>query len=209
MTGPAPKHPSRRARANQPAPGVTRLPVAGRSGKAPAWPLSADLSLFAEKRVADAMVCEAEEALDRETDGRKRRTLTKALEKAMVQAEKLGAIIEASADAELGLWSSLWGTPQATEWERTHAHRAVAMFVRFQIRAENGNIEAAKEARMWSDRLGLNPLALHKLKQEVERSDAAETQGDARRSSSPAAPAKKRAAKKAAADPRAGLYAVS
>lgn len=207
MPGPAPKHPSIRSRRNQPATGVTQLPQKGRAGKAPVWPLQPDLGLVAEKRVADAMVCEAEEALAAETDGRKRRTLTKNLERHMLQAEKLAILVEGAGDAELALWAELWATPQAVEWERTHANRAVAMYVRWQIKAENGHIEAAKEARMWSDRLGLNPLALHRLKQEVERTDAVEAQGTQRRASTQ--PAKAGAKKGEAADPRAGLYAVT
>jgi hypothetical protein len=181
MPGPAPKR--TRARRNDPKSGFVTLPSAGRPGEAPEWPLSADVSALAEKRVADVMVCGLEEKLAEEEDGRKRRTILSQLQKAMVTAETLGIRLEAQSEAELTLWRELWATPQAVEWERAHAFRAVATFVRWQIKAENGNIEATKEARMWSDRLGMNPLALQKLRQEVEAAGAAEERGQERRSS--------------------------
>ncbi|MGH1563045.1 hypothetical protein [Mumia sp. DW29H23] len=206
MPGPAPKHPSVRARRNDPKSGFVTLPSKGREGDAPPWPLKPDNALIVEHRVAVSMVERIEVALDQETDGRKRRRLTKDLEAAEVKAETLQSQIEGQAEAELEVWRELWATPQAVEWERTHAFRAVAMFVRWSVKAEGGNLDATKEARMWSDRLGLNPLALHKLRQEVEQGDAAEEKGDERR--------KRRAQKKAPAasdrpDPRAALHVVS
>ena len=50
--------------------------------------------------------------------------------------------------------------PQAVMWEESSAGREVAQYVRWKIRGEQGDLESAKEARMLSDRLGLNPLAV-------------------------------------------------
>lgn len=205
MPGPAPKHPSVRARRNDVKKDFTVLPSSGRVGDAPAWPLSADVSTIADKRVAD-MMCEAlEEQLANESDGRKRRTVLKQLEKAQTTAERLGMVLESQEGAELALWTELWATPQAVEWERAHAFRAVALFVRWSIKAESGSIDATKEARMWSDRLGMNPLALQKLRQEVEHTEAAEARGAQRRQR----PAPSPRAKGSGDDPRSHLSSVS
>lgn len=206
MPGPAPKHPSVRARRNDAKKDFTVLPSAGRGGSAPRWPLAQDISARADKAVADSICGHVEEQLTLEEDGRKRRTLIKQLEKAQTTSERLGLFLESQAEQEASLWEELWATPQAVEWERAHAFRAVALFVRWSIKAEAGNIEATKEARMWSDRLGLNPLALQRLRQEVENAGAAEERGRERRASR--TPAKKVAAKGPKKDPRAALSIV-
>jgi hypothetical protein len=204
MTGPAPKHPSVRARRNDARKDFVSLPSEGRKGKAPAWPLRPDLDTAARLSVAVGLCETLEEQLANEDDGRKRRTILRQLEKAQVDAERWRAMVENGQEAELALWAELWLTPQAVEWERSHAFRSVATYVRWQIKAENGSLDAAKEARMWSDRLGLNPLALHRLRQEVEHTER--TEADGRRRREQAAPAtKKPAARKKPADPRLTL----
>lgn len=75
-------------------------------------------------------------------------------------------ISEATA-AELALWAELWRTPQAVAWERMHSGREVAQYVRFKIRAEDGALDEAKEARQLGDRLGLTPLAMLRLRWEI------------------------------------------
>lgn len=70
-------------------------------------------------------------------------------------------------DGERRLWAELWRIPQAVMWERTHAHREVAAYVRHSIAAELGSEKAAPEARQLSDRLGLTPLALKRLEWEI------------------------------------------
>lgn len=72
-----------------------------------------------------------------------------------------------STPTERKLWGELWKTPQAVLWERTHAHREVAAYVRWSLLAETGDIKAAPEARQLSDRLGLTPLALRRLECEI------------------------------------------
>ena len=72
-----------------------------------------------------------------------------------------------STPTERKLWGELWRTPQAVMWDRTHAHREVAAYVRWSLLAETGDIKAAPEARQLSDRLGLTPLALRRLEWEI------------------------------------------
>ena len=72
-----------------------------------------------------------------------------------------------STSTERKLWGELWRTPQAVMWERTHAHREVAAYVRWSLLAEMGVIKAAPEARQLADRLGLTPLALRRLEWEI------------------------------------------
>ncbi len=100
------------------------------------------------------------------------------------------------------MWAELWKTPQAEMWEQLCWGREVAQYVRWKVRGELGDLDAAKEARQWSDRLGLNPLALLRLRWEIERSEEAQAKGNRRRSQSLAtAPA-------AGGDPRSVLRAV-
>lgn len=61
---------------------------------------------------------------------------------------------------ELEVWARVWHTPQAQAWEQLGWSLDVAMYVRHVVSAERGSMDAAKEARQWSDRLGLNPAAM-------------------------------------------------
>lgn len=63
-------------------------------------------------------------------------------------------------DREQALWAAIWRTPQAEAWHRNGWVRDVALYVRFFTIGETGRLDEAKEARMWSDRLGLNPAAM-------------------------------------------------
>jgi hypothetical protein len=65
------------------------------------------------------------------------------------------------------MWAEIWGTPQAVAWERLGWTRDVAQYVRWKVLAELGDLDSAKEARMWSDRLGLNPKAMRTLLWEI------------------------------------------
>ena len=73
------------------------------------------------------------------------------------------AIVAAAerAERELDVWRDLWATPQATAWHRMGWAIEVALYVRLIVGAEStGETKALAEARMWSDRLGLNPAAM-------------------------------------------------
>jgi len=149
----------------------------------------------ARDRVAAAQV-ELESAEDGRTRGRLRQTI----DKASLIAATLEMQLEQARDDEVALWSDLWRMPQAVVWEESRSEREVAQYVRWKIAGEQGDLEAAKEARMLSDRLGLNPLALTRLRLEIAHAEDAETKAEARKRTPPP-PAEKD-------DPRRGLYAV-
>lgn len=202
MPGPAPKHPSRRARANNPKSDFTTLPLAGRAGPAPAWPLADDPSMVAARDLAQDRLTVLEVEIAGASDGRTKGRLRREQNKQEMAVAVLTLRIEQSRDAEVALWQQLWETPQAVMWDEAHAHREVAQYVRWKIRAEQGDMKAAAEARQWSDRLGLNPLALLRLRVEIEQAAAAEERGRKRRET------QRPPAAAGGDDPRAGLYAV-
>ena len=112
---------------------------------------------------------------------------------------------EQQSDLELGLWSMLWATPQAKLWEVSPAfERTLAQFVRWNVKGEQGDLDAAKEARIRGKEFGLSPLTLLGLKAEVERAAEAEDKGEKRRQARKAPQPKKDDG-----DPRSGLYVVS
>lgn len=76
-------------------------------------------------------------------------------------------------ERELDLWAEIWRTPQAEAWNRNGWDRDVALYVRFFTIGETGRLDEAKEARMWSDRLGLNPAAMLKNRWRVRGDDLA------------------------------------
>ena len=202
MPGPAPKHPSRRARANNPKADFTTLSAAGRKGPAPEWPLLDDPSMVAARDLAQDRLASLEVEIAEAEDGRTKGRLRREFNKLQMSSAVMSLRIEQARDAEVALWRQLWAMPQAVMWEESHAHREVAQYVRWKIRAEQGDMKAASEARQWSDRLGLNPLALLRLRVEIEQAAAAEDRGRKRRETQ--SPRKRPGGD----DPRAGLYAV-
>lgn len=204
MSGPPPKHPSVRTRRNDPKKDFRVLSADGREGEVPDWPLPSDVGRTAQLEVMQDRMVSLQVELEGAEDGRTRGRLQRELNKLELSAAQLRLEIEMAVDAERALWADLWAMPQAVMWEEAHAHREVAQYVRWKIRAESGNLDAGKEARMLSDRLGLNPLALLRLRAEVERVDEAEDQGARRRSSGKAKPKPK----KPPEDPRSILSVV-
>lgn len=114
----------RRDRAND-KDGWTLLPAAGRTSKAPTYPLMTNV-----------------EQLDDDASDAWRGTQT---------------LVD---DREARVWADIWSTPQAVAWERLGWLHDVAIYVRFLVKAERGDMKAAGEVRQWSDRLGLNPAAM-------------------------------------------------
>lgn len=151
--------------------GVVTLPAQGREGDPPAWPLPDDPSLTARIEFLTDEIAELEE---RElADGELSRTdATKWARKreALRAAEHKR---DATRENETALWEELWSMPQAIEWERQGWTREVAQYVRWKSRAELGDLNAGKEARMLSDRLGLNPRAMRALMWQVGPSEHA------------------------------------
>lgn len=203
MPGPAPKHPSTRARRNNPKAGFGVLPSEGRSGAAPRWPLGPDARLAALKELADDRVANLTGELAAEEDGRAKGGIRRRLDTAEQQAAILSLQLEQAGDAELELWALLWSTPQATMWDDSPAFaRMLAQFVRWNVKAEQGDKEAAVESRLRGKEFGLTPLTLLGLKQEIEAAEAAQEKGKERRQRSTPAP------KRGKGDPRANLHAV-
>lgn len=202
MPGPAPKHPSTRARRNDAKKDFRVLSADGREGAVPDWPLLPDVTMQAQLDVARDRVASLQVELEGEDDGRAKGRLRRELNKNEMLAAQLSLQLEQATDAEVALWSDLWSTPQAVIWDESHAHREVAQYVRWKIRGEQGDIKAAAEARQLSDRLGLNPLALLRLRAEVEHVEEAEDRGTRRRESRAKPP------RDPGADPRASLRVV-
>jgi hypothetical protein len=53
----------------------------------------------------------------------------------------------------------------------------VAQYVRHKVLGELGDINDAKEARQWSDRLGLSPMSMLRLRWGIDAPDAAAEPG--------------------------------
>ncbi|MFJ2631070.1 hypothetical protein ACIO6U_03775 [Streptomyces sp. NPDC087422] len=153
---------------------MTPLPAAGREGATPEWPLLEDVAMVERRDGARRLADELELALlEPELTGRKRTAAQKKLDAARTEANILDKQLEAQSTAEGGLWTELWTLPQAVMWERQRSTREVAQYVRWKIKAELGDLDASKEARMLADRLGLNPMSLARLRWEVPDESAA------------------------------------
>lgn len=158
MPGPPPNPNARRRNVRAP---LLQLPAEGRRGAAPPWPLPQDLELLVKLQMAQQTVDEL--GPQDNLSAADKRKLNQALEKVVFLSHKVDHIDE----AEHSLWAELWSSPQAVAWERMRYHREVAQYVRWKVRGEWGDLEAAKEARALSDRLGLTPLAMLRLQWQV------------------------------------------
>ena len=74
---------------------------------------------------------------------------------------------------ELEVWARVWALAQAVVWERNGSYLDVAMYVRHFVFAESGSTKDAVEARQWSDRLGLNPTAMLRLRWRIVADEVA------------------------------------
>lgn len=182
MPGPPPKHPSQRRRRNA-TPALTQLPAEGRQGKTPTWPLGPDIVTRAKLTVAQRKVAGLEAAQDAGED-----VSQAVLDRATERVEVLTQVVAIQRKTESTVWRVLWSTPMAAAWERLGYVREIALFVRHQVLAENGDLNAAKEARMRADRLGLSPLALLKLRWEISADEVGQRRTEAAPAAEPAAP---------------------
>lgn len=183
MPGPAAKHPSVRARRNNPRNDFTSLPAAGRRGKVPAWPLLSDVQMTVGRDQAQDKVASLVGDIEGMDGGATKNRLRRQLVQARLRCAILTLQIEQASDSEKALWSLLWATPQATMWDASPAFaRMLAQFVRWNIRAEQGDLAAAVEARLRGKDFGLTPLTLLGLKAEVVRVEDVEDRGRRRRS---------------------------
>lgn len=179
--GPPPNPNARRRNAR---PARTQLPAEGRKGKTPPWPLPRNLKLTIDLQVAQDTV-DALSGQDDLTPAEKRK-LSRALEQ-VVFLDHQAQHVEA---AELAMWAELWSLPQAVAWERLRYFRDVAQYVRWKVLAEWGDMDAAKEARQLSDRLGLTPMAMLRLQWEIVADETAEQRATRKPATKP--PARRR-----------------
>lgn len=172
--GPPPKPAGERRRRNATV-AMTRLPAGGRKGEPPRWPLIDDVVTTTQRDMARRQADELElQLLEPDLQGRQRAAVQRKLDAATSTATVLDKQIEAQAALEAELWRDLWATPQAVAWERLGWTREVAQYVRWKVKAELGDLDSSKEARQLSDRLGLSPLALLRLRWEIDADEVAE-----------------------------------
>jgi hypothetical protein len=140
--------------------GWLTLPAEGYEGDIPEWPLLPDIALRAKLVVAQSTVERCEDQLA-ECPSDMRAGVERRL---MVAQEKVAVLsfqVAEQEQRERALWDEAWRAPQAAAWvAKVGWSRDVAQYVRHKVLAELGSMEDAKEARQWSDRLGLNPSAM-------------------------------------------------
>lgn len=164
--GPPPKPDDQRRRRNATV-ATTKLPAEGRKGPAPKWPLIPDVVMSAKRDLAAAKVeglafdLEEGKPVERKLDAAKERLLI--LDRQLAEQKTL----------EASLWRDLWKLPQSVQWQRLGWTRDVAQYVRHKVLAELGDLDSAREARQWSDRLGLSPMAMLRLRWEVVTNEVA------------------------------------
>lgn len=172
-TGPPPKAANQRQRRNATY-ATTRLPAEGRKGRAPTWPLIPDVVMTTRRNLAEAKVSTLELKLEEaEFDQKPTSRIDAQLDRAREKLAILDAQLAAQRDLEARLWRDLWKLPQAVAWERLGWFREVAIYVRHHVLGELGELDQAKEARQWSDRLGLTSLAMLRLRWEVVTDETA------------------------------------
>lgn len=171
--GPPPTDPSKRRRRNATV-ATTKLPAEGRTGEVPPWPLIPDVTTKARRDLFARKVERLEDDLDAAAaEGNSTDRIEYRLDAAQEKLAILEAQLAEQERLELSLWTDLWGLPQAVQWERLSWMRDVAQYVRHKVLAELGDLNSAKEARQWSDRLGLTPLAMLRLRWEVVADEVA------------------------------------
>ncbi|HCT78576.1 MAG TPA: hypothetical protein DGT23_18745 [Micromonosporaceae bacterium] len=165
--GPPPKLPENRARRNATV-AMTALPSEGRKGAAPKWPLIPDVVMSAKRDLAEDKVEKLREDMQEAlVEGKPVGPVERRLDVALERLAILERQLAEQKGLEAVLWRDLWKLPQAVEWERLSWMRDVAQYVRHKVMAELGDLDSAREARQWSDRLGLTPLAMLRLRWRV------------------------------------------
>lgn len=140
--------------------GWKSLPAAGRSGRLPKWPLLPDLHRRADLHAATILLERLQEEL-RESPA-KAASLERRIDTALRKQTVLEFQLADQTKLERALWRDVWKTPQSIVWDAQGWTRDVAQYVRHKVLGELGSLEDAKEARQWSDRLGLNPAAMQR-----------------------------------------------
>lgn len=130
-----------------------------RTEPAPPWPLQPDIKRRALKATSEAELANIEDQLPNAIS-RQKTALAKKASQLRREITALDFELEAQGTAETELWAELWRSPQAHAWAELGWYRDVAQYVRHKVLGEMGSLDDAKEARQWSDRLGLNPAAM-------------------------------------------------
>jgi hypothetical protein len=166
--GPAPKPAGSRRRRNATV-AMTQLPAGGRKGRIPNYPLGPDLHTQAKLTVARRRLEALEDlvAQGRDVD---QATVTRLEER----IEVLSEVVKLQDGLERNLWKQVWRTPASQAWERLKWTHEIALYIRWLVLGEQGDIAAAKEARQLGDRLGLSPLAMLRLRWEIPADEVGE-----------------------------------
>lgn len=165
-TGTTPKPADQRARRNATY-AMTPLPAEGRKGRAPKWPLGGDLQLETDIHLAKRSIVELDEELGWAGSARDRSALRRKIQRVKKLIGEKEAMLKFASKVEREIWGELWKTPQAVQWEKRGWYREVALYARHQAKAEGGSLDDSKEARQREDRLGLNDMAMLRLRWEI------------------------------------------
>jgi hypothetical protein len=185
--GPPPKPAEQRRRTNATI-AMTRLPAEGRKKRAPNWPLIPDVILTAKRDIAAEKAEQLEwELHELRAEGKPCGHAELKLDRAREQLLILNRQLAEQRKLEAALWKDLWSLPQAVQWERLGWLRDVAQYVRHKVMAELGDLDSAREARQWSDRLGLSPMAMLRLRWEIVADETAAKRAE-KAAAAPASP---------------------
>jgi hypothetical protein len=166
---------------------MVRLPAEGRGSKrAPNWPLIPDVVMTARRQVIRDKVEQLEyDRMELEAEGKPVGPIERRLDAARESLYILDAQLAAQRKLEAELWRDLWRLPQAVQWYRLKWTRDVAQYVRHKVMAELGDMDGAKEARQWSDRLGLTPMSMLRLRWEVAADEVGEKRNERKEAAAP------------------------
>lgn len=185
---------------------MVALPEEGRTAPAPKFPLGADVERVARINLLEGKMAGLAAELDSAEDGRTKGRLRRQLDQAEMSLAIIRLEVEQARDAEAELWELLWGTPQAVMWDQSAAfERLIAQFVRWNIRAEQGDLKAAVEARLRGAEFGLTPSSLLKLRREISETELVEERGQEQRERRQRRSEREKGGGQAS-DPRAGLF---
>ena len=152
---------------------MTVLPAEGRSGRVPAWPLASDSKLDVDIALTKLAIRGMADELDWLGSARERSAMRRKIDRAKKHLAETEAMKKAASVEERKIWTALWKTPHATQWEKRGWFREVALYARHQAKAEAGSLDDSKEARQREDRLGLNDMAMLRLRWTIQDTAAA------------------------------------
>lgn len=69
--------------------------------------------------------------------------------------------------AEAALWAEVWRSPQASVWAKQQMVWPVCRWVKLNLAAVDGDLACERACQSLEDRLGLNPMAMARLRWRV------------------------------------------